>query len=172
MTWLDVLIVVLVLAAAFGGLRTAGGAARGGRLLGLLVGVGIGLALGGQLASFGTDTESAYVYGLVGIVAGLLVGSIVGGFLGGLVSRVLIKAKLTFLDRLFGAVAGAVSALLVVWLVSWLIPALVGPGPLAPATAVVDALGGHSAVVGWVEQVMPDTTDTVRTLVGQARPPG
>lgn len=171
MTLLDVLVLIVVLAAAVGGFRRLGGVARAGSLLGLVVGAGIGAAWGSNLAAWGDTPDSAWSWGLLGIIAGLLLGSTVGGFLGGLVSRVLARAKLSFLDRLVGAVTGAVTALLLMWLVSWVVPALVGPEALAPVSTVVDALGGRSEVLDGVGALLPATTSAARDVVDAARPP-
>lgn len=171
MTLLDVIVLIVVLAAAVGGFRRLGGVARAGRLLGLVVGAGIGAAWGSNLAGYGDSPDSAWLWGLLGIIAGLLLGSLVGGFLGGLVSRVLTRAKLGFLDRVVGAVTGAVTALLVMWLVSWVVPALVGPEAIAPVMTVVDALGGQSRVLGAVGELLPATTSAARDVVDAARPP-
>jgi uncharacterized membrane protein required for colicin V production len=171
MTWLDILVVIVVLAAAVAGLRRVDGVARAGRLLGLVVGAGIGAAWGSNLAGYGDTPDSAWLWGLLGIGAGLLVGSVVGGFLGGLVSRVLSGARLTFLDRIVGAATGAVTALLVMWLVSWVVPAAVGPTALSPVTSVVDALGGQSRVLASVGGLFPATTSAAHDVVDAARPP-
>ncbi|MEQ3550883.1 CvpA family protein [Pseudonocardia nematodicida] len=171
MTLLDVIVLIVVIAAAIGGFRRLGGVARAGRLLGLVVGAGIGAAWGSHLARVGETAGSAWLLGLLGILAGLLVGSVVGGFLGGLVSRLLERAHLSLLDRAVGAIAGAAAALLVMWLVSWVVPAVVGPQALAPVTTLVDALGGHSRVLASVSQVLPSTTAAARDVVDAARPP-
>lgn len=171
MTLLDVLVLIVVLAAAVGGFRRLGGVARAGRLLGLVVGAGIGAAWGSNLSGLGDTPNSAWFYGLLGIVAGLLLGSLVGGFLGALVSRVLARARLSLLDRAVGAVTGAVVALLVMWLVSWVVPAITGPEPLEPVTTVVDALGGQSRVLDSVGELLPATTSAARDVVDAARPP-
>lgn len=171
MTLLDVIVLVVVLAAVLGGFRRLGGVARAGKLLGLVVGAGIGAAWGSHLAGFGATPGSSWLWGLLGILGGLLLGSLAGGFLGGLVSRLLAGARLSFLDRLVGALTGGVTALLVMWLVSWVVPALVDPAALAPATSLVDALGGGSRILGSVGEVLPTTTSAVRDAVDAARPP-
>nr|WP_255426267.1 CvpA family protein [Pseudonocardia sp. C8] len=168
---LDLLVLIVVLAAAVGGFRRLGGVARAGSLLGLVVGAGIGAAWGSNLAGYGDTPDSAWLWGLLGIAAGLVLGSLVGSVLGGLVSRVLARAKLSFVDRLVGAVTGGVTALLVMWLVSWVVPALVSPEALAPVTSVVDALGGRSEIIGSVAEVLPATTSAARDIVDAARPP-
>lgn len=158
MTLLDVIILLIVVAAAIAGFRSFGGAARAGSLLGLLVGAGVCAALGARLAEFGSTPTSRYVLGLVGIFGGLLLGSAVGGWSGGLLSRVLVRGRLGLLDRAIGAVAGAGSALLVMWLLAWIVPALFGSGPLEPVSAVLNPLGGHSSVLAAVGHALPDTT--------------
>lgn len=172
MTLLDVGVLVVVLAALVAGFRRLGGVARAGRLLGLVVGAGVGAAWGSNLAGVGDTPDSSWFYGLLGIIAGLLVGSIVGTFLGALVSRVLAGARLTLLDRAIGALTGAVTAVLVLWLVSWVVPAVTGPEALAPARTVVEALGGHSRILDSVGELLPATTATARDVVDAARPPG
>ncbi|OLM11868.1 CvpA family protein [Pseudonocardia sp. Ae505_Ps2] len=164
MTLLDVIVLIIVLAAAIGGV------ARAGRLLGLVVGAGLGAAWGSNLARYGDTPDSAWLWGLAGVIAGLLLGSLVGGFLGGLVSRVLARGKLSFLDRVVGAVTGAVTALLVIWLVSWVVPAVVSAEALAPVTTVVQSQGG-SRVVDSVSELLPATTSAARDVVDAARPP-
>ncbi|GAA1393471.1 hypothetical protein GCM10009613_39960 [Pseudonocardia kongjuensis] len=171
MTLLDVIVLIVLLAAAVGGFRRLGGVARAGSLLGLVVGAGVGAAWGSQLAGFGATPGSAWLWGLLGILGGLLLGSLVGRFLGGLVSRLLAGARLSFLDRVVGAVTGGVAALLVMWLVSWVVPALVDPAALAPVGSLVDALGGGSRILSSVGEVFPATTSAVRDAVDAARPP-
>ncbi|MEJ8282117.1 CvpA family protein [Pseudonocardia spirodelae] len=170
MTLLDVIVLIVVVAAAVGGFRRLGGVARAGRLLGLVVGAGIGAAWGSNLAGYGDTPDAAWLWGLVGVLAGLLLGSLVGGFLGGLVSRVLARAKLSVLDRVVGAVTGGVTALLVIWLVSWVLPAVVGAQALAPVTTTVESLGG-SRIVDSVTALLPATTSAARDVVDAARPP-
>jgi hypothetical protein len=97
-TVIDVLIVILVIAAAIAGFRRLGGGGRAGSLLGLLVGAGLCTAVGAWLAGLGIDVTSRRV-----------------------------------------------------------LPAIVGPGPLEPVTAVLAALGGHSAVVDAVGHAMPSS---------------
>ncbi|MEV1292697.1 CvpA family protein [Pseudonocardia sp. NPDC049635] len=171
MTLLDVLVLIVVLAAAVGGFGRLGGVARAGSLLGLVVGAGVGAAWGSRLAGFGETPGSAWLWGLLGILGGLLLGSLVGRFLGGLVSRLLTGARLSVLDRAVGAATGGIAALLVMWLVSWVVPALVDPAALAPVTSLVDALGGESRILGSVGEVLPATTSAVRDAVDAARPP-
>lgn len=170
MTLLDVIVLIIVVAAAIGGFRRLGGVARAGRLLGLVVGAGLGAAWGSNLARYGDTPDSAWLWGLVGVIAGLLLGSLVGGFLGGLVSRVLARGKLSFLDRIVGAVTGAVTALLVIWLVSWVVPAVVSAEALAPVMTLAQSLGG-SRIVDSVSELLPATTSAARDVVDAARPP-
>ncbi|BBF99429.1 MULTISPECIES: CvpA family protein [Pseudonocardia] len=171
MTLLDVLVLIVLLAAVVGGFRRLGGVARAGSLLGLVVGAGLGAAWGSQLAGLGGTPGSAWLWGLLGILGGLLLGSLVGRFLGGLISRLLAGARLSFLDRAVGGITGGIAALLVMWLVSWVVPSLVNPAALAPVTSLVESLGGQSRILGSVGEVFPTTTSAVRDAVDAARPP-
>ncbi|MFC4948044.1 hypothetical protein [Pseudonocardia sp. GCM10023141] len=172
MTVLDVIIVLIVLAAAVAGFRSLGGSARAGTLLGLLVGAGLCAAFGARLAALGQSPTAQYALGLVGIIGGLLLGAAIGGWLGRLLSRVLISGRLAVLDRAVGAVAGAASAVLVMWLVAWVVPAVVGAAALEPVAAVLAPLGGHSSLLASVGRVLPDTTSTVTQILDGLHPPG
>lgn len=165
MTWLDVLIVLLLIGAAIGGFRRLGGSGRAGALLGLLVGAGLCAGLGIRLAAFGTDPSNRQVLFWIGVVVGLLLGSVIGGFLGGLLSRILGAARLTIVDRALGALAGVAGALLVLWLLVTVVPVLLGPGPLEPITAVLATLGGHSTFLDAFGNSLPTTSADVQQLL-------
>ncbi|TCK27875.1 CvpA family protein [Pseudonocardia endophytica] len=165
MTWLDVLIVLILIGAAITGFRKLGGSGRAGALLGLLVGAGLCAGFGIRLAAFGTDPSSRQVLFWVGVVAGLLLGSIIGGFLGGLLSRVLAAGRLTIVDRALGALAGVAGALLVLWLLVTVVPVLLGPGPLEPINAVITTLGGHSTFLEAFGNSLPTTAADVQRLL-------
>jgi uncharacterized membrane protein required for colicin V production len=165
MTLIDVFILIIVIAAAVAGFRRLGGSHRAGALLGLLVGAGVCSAFGARLAGLGSDESTRRVLMVIGIVGGLLIGAAVGGFLGGLLTRVLVAGRLGFVDRVIGALAGAASALLVVWLLGAVLPAVIGPGPLEPITALLAPLGGHSAVVDAIGRSLPSTAADVRSVL-------
>lgn len=165
MTWLDVLIVLVLIGAGITGFRRLGGSGRAGALLGLLVGAGLCAGVGIRLAGLGTDPSSRQVLFWVGVVAGLLLGAVIGGFVGGLISRILAAGRLTIVDRALGALAGVAGALLVLWLLVTVVPVLLGPGPLEPVTAVLTTLGGRSTFLEAFGNSLPTTAADVQRLL-------
>lgn len=169
MTLLDVLVVVIVVVAAVAGFRSLGGTARAGRLLGLVVGAGIGAALGPWLAGFASGGPSRTAFLLLGLLLGLLAGAALGGWIGGLLGRAFHRGRLTIVDRVIGAFAGAGGALLVLWLLSW-VPALVlGGAVLEPVALLLDPLGGRSEILAGLGSALPETGRTVRDAVAPLR---
>lgn len=171
MTLLDLLILLVVIAAAVAGFRRLGGSGRAGRLLGLLVGAGVCAGIGSTLAGLGGDPASRGVLFWAGVLGGLVLGGAIGGWLGGLLTRVLVGGRLAVVDRALGALAGAAGALLVLWLLATVVPVLLGPGPLEPVTAVLAPLGGRSAVLGAVGHALPSTSHDVGGLLAPVAAP-
>lgn len=156
LTTLDLLLIAVTgLAAVAGFRRGGGGAARTGRLVGLLLGCAIALPLAGWLAPAGAGPFSTGLLRLGGLVLGLALGAWAGGAVGGLVSRGLWRGKLGFLDRVLGAAAAAGTTVLVVWALATGLPLILGPDALAPVTTALEPLGGHSALVGAVDSALP-----------------
>jgi uncharacterized membrane protein required for colicin V production len=169
-TWLDVVIILVLIGAGITGFRRLGGSGRAGALLGLLVGAGLCAGFGIRLAEFGTDPSSRRVLFWIGVGAGLLLGALIGGFLGGLLSRLLAAGRLTIVDRVLGALAGVAGALLVLWLLVTVVPVLLGPGPLEPIDAVLTTLGGRSTFLEAFGNSLPTTTDDVQRLLAGTPP--
>jgi len=102
---------------------------------------------------------------VVGVVVAVLLGAAIGGWLGGLLTRIIVRSRLSALDLAIGAGAGAGSALLVLWLLATVIPALVGPGPLEPVTAILRPLGGHTAILQAVDTALPAPSRDLNALL-------
>ncbi|MFC5996392.1 hypothetical protein ACFQE5_19495 [Pseudonocardia hispaniensis] len=147
LTVLDLLVIALVLLAAIGGFRRSGGAERTGRLIGLLFGAAIALPLGALFAAAGASPLAQGLLRLAGLVLGLLIGVWAGGLVGGLVSRGLVRGRLGLVDRGLGAVAAAGTTVLVLWVLATAVPLIIGAETLAPVTAALQPLGGHSQLL-------------------------
>lgn len=134
-TWnvLDVVLLVIMVLAAVSGWRTSG-AARVGRLAGLLLGGLLGLAVAGSV----TPVTASSGLRLVIAVAGLLVGAAilggVGGWVGVAVARGLRNLRLGVADRALGAVLSGLLALLACWLLLTIAAAFWPDSGLAAAT--------------------------------------
>ncbi|WP_028931443.1 CvpA family protein [Pseudonocardia asaccharolytica] len=155
LTVLDLLLIALVLLAAAGGFRRSGGAERTGRLIGLLFGAAIALPLAALFAPAGASPLTQGLLRLAGLALGLLIGVWAGGVVGRLVSRGLVRGRLGLVDRVLGAVAAAGTTVLVLWVLATAVPLVVGADTLAPVTAALQPLGGHSQLLDEVGNRLP-----------------
>ncbi|MHA6796333.1 CvpA family protein [Pseudonocardia bannensis] len=168
LTMLDLLFIAVVVLAAVGGFRRSGGAERTGRLAGLLLGIAIALPLAALFAPAGSGPLAQGLLRLAGLALGLLAGLWAGGAVGRLISRGLVRSRLRVVDRTLGAVAAAGTAVLVVWALATAIPLVVGAEALAPVTAALQPLGGHSEVLRAVDARLPLPNRALNEAVGTA----
>lgn len=163
-TLVDVLVVLLVLAAAVRGWqlglsRWALGVA--GLLAGVLAGLWVALALVPAEVSRGTTL--LVVAGFVLVAA--VVGAVVGGALGALAARTLAAAHLDAPDRAAGGLTrGALAALVC----SLLLAGVVALAPAPTASAASDVTAG-SAVLSAISRTAPPL-DEVRCVVSAMLP--
>jgi len=125
---LDVLLLILLLAALLNGYRQ-GGLALAAGVIGAIVGAVLAVfvlpQLAGYLPPFDRDVRSVVMLGIV--LTALLLGQAVGSGLVGGISRRIEAGPFRLIDKLLGMVIGAAEVILVVW---FLAPVLaVGPFP-------------------------------------------
>jgi S1-C subfamily serine protease len=158
--WVDLVLILVVVAAAVHGLRL-GALVQvltfGGFLLGLLLGVVIADAIGSSIHSPGVRTAVALV-----LVLGLaVIVGIAGRIAGGWSYRALQRGHLASVDAILG-VAVAVAAVLVS---SWLLASLLSESRFVWLSSAI----GRSDVLKAVDDVMPpvpDAFDHLQTFLG------
>lgn len=145
--WVDLILLVLLVAGAVAGWRR-GGLGLAGSVAGLVAGLLVGLAVVPLLTDALTGTAWWVVTGLGVLVAGLL-GSGLGGWLGGLLTVVLARLHLGLLDRVAGAVGGLLLAFVLIGIAFSLLSAGPGPGPAGDwlVAARTSALGSAATSV-------------------------
>jgi uncharacterized membrane protein required for colicin V production len=120
MSWIDLVIVVIVLIAGFRG--ESEGALR---QLTRFVGVGAGFIVGTLVApSISTDVTRAAWRPLLAlgiVLVGVIVGSQIGRWVGSFAARSLRALKLGLIDRVAGVVVGVAGALVFCWLAAGLL---------------------------------------------------
>lgn len=146
MSWIDLVIVVIVIAAGFRG-QAQGALRQLARFVGLGVGFIAGTIVAPSLSSH--ITHAAWRPGLaLGIVlAGALAGGLLGEWVGGFAARALHALKLGVVDRVAGAVVGVAGALVGCWLIAGLLGATAWG---SVATGVQ-----QSSILSAMDKVMP-----------------
>ena len=156
MNLVDVLLVVLMLGGASTGFRI-GLAARAVSWFGVLVGLGLSVALVPWVLGFAPDSSPGARL-LIGLTVVLVVTSILSGIgdvIGARLRHHVHATPFGPIDRAAGGVAGALSILLVVW---FLLPSLANtPGPVARQVR-------ESTVISWVQEVAPEPPAASRAL--------
>ena len=158
-TVLDVLLVLLVLAAAVRGWRLGISRVVLG-VGGLLAGLWAGLWAAVHLVPTGLSPAAALSLEVVAVVVGALVGSAVGGAVGVMTARLLSAVHLRLPDRAAGFVARGALALVVCWTL------VAGVAALAPGRAGSDArtLAEGSSVLSLASRATP-TVDRLHQRV-------
>lgn len=150
MNVVDLLAILLLVAAVASGIRT-GGLPQAGGIAGAIGGFGVAVALGPLLVAVVEGYEPLVrALAVLGVILVLVVaGEAIGSGFGRGVARALGRGVLSMLDRAAGAVVGAAQAALVIWLGGGLLAA--GPIPALAAAA--------------------NTSVAVRTVSGYLPPP-
>lgn len=151
---LDIVLVIIMVLAAVGGWRTSG-AARLGRLAGLLLGALLGLAVAAVITpvTAGTGLRLLIAIGLLLLGAAILGG--LGGSVGLAVARGLRHLRLGVADHLLGAVLSGVLTLLICWL---LLTVATVFWPDSGLTAAIDT----SRLIEAVNNGLPDIVGRVQ----------
>jgi uncharacterized membrane protein required for colicin V production len=117
MSWVDLVIVILVILSALRGF-SEGAIRQIFGLVGLLAGFLIGTAIAPSLSTHITHAHWRPVLAIVIILAMSIIGSTLGGLLGSVVARFAHALMLGLFDRITGVVVGALVALVMCWLVA------------------------------------------------------
>jgi len=120
MDMLDVIILVLAVAAGVGGWRL-GFVARAFSWLGLAIGVFVATRIIPVIGSSEEDPQRLLLVGMVLLFAGAIVGQVVGLLLGARLRRVIRSTPIVTADRVGGSAAGVVGVLIGFW---FLLPTL------------------------------------------------
>lgn len=146
MSWVDLIIVILVLLSALRGF--AEGAIRQiFGLVGLLAGFLIGSAIAPSLSTHITHADWRPILAIVIILAMSLIGSTLGGLLGSVVAKFAHALMLGLADRIAGIVVGGLVALVMCWLVAGILSSVTW-GSVASQIQ-------NSAILSAMDSVMP-----------------
>jgi S1-C subfamily serine protease len=160
--WLDVVLVLSVVAFAFSGYRQ-------GFLVGVLAFVGFlgGAVVGAKIAPSlirGLHSQSSRaLVGIVIVFVGASIGQVAASWVGAMIRKRLTWTPIRLVDSVGGAVVSAVSVLLVAW--------LVGTALASSPSETISKEIHHSWVLQKVDKVIPtsvrDLFSTFRRLVAQ-----
>jgi S1-C subfamily serine protease len=157
-SWVDIVVVLLAIAAAISGWRH-GLAVAALSFLGVLGGALLGLKIAPAIVEAFEGTTSKIVVSVLIVVALVALGETLGVYLGrALRDRMRLPAVRT-VDSFFGSILQAITALIVAWLIA--LP-LAGSSQTALASALRD-----SRVLAGVDTVMPDPS----TPIAEVPPP-
>ena len=156
MNWLDLLIILALIGAGFGGYRL-GFVTRAFSWLGIALGLFVALrVLPSILHSRAGIAHTKLFLIALGVLVGCgFLGQLVGLLLGSKVHLALPNERLRHIDEVAGSVVGCIGVLVSVWLFAPLMAAVPG-WPAREART--------SAVAGGVHTVFPDPPDTLNTL--------
>ena len=154
MDMLDVIILVLAVAAGVGGWRL-GFVARAFSWLGLAIGVFVATRIIPVIGSSEEDPQRLLLVGMVLLFAGAIVGQVVGLLLGARLRRVIRSTPIVTADRVGGSAAGVVGVLIGFW---FLLPTL-AQTPQWPAEQTRD-----SRIASFIQDHFPEAPDTTQAL--------
>lgn len=163
MSWLDLIIVIVLIAAVIRGFE-AGFARQVFAVAGFIVGLFLGAWLGGQLQGNASTQEAKSLL----IFSATLVGGFlflgVGEYIGNRVKQHFTLASIDKADRTFGALVSATALLIVVWLSAYVFAS--SPFPTV-ATQVQ-----NSFIVRGLNNVLPEAPDAIAKLGKLVTPNG
>ena len=146
MSWVDIVIIVVVLLAALRGF-SEGAISQVAVFIGLGAGFYLGTAIAPSLSHDFTTGHWRPGVALIIILVITLVGVTIGGIVGRIISRFVSALMLGIIDRVAGVAVGVVAALVLCWLLA---------GLLAGAPwASVDGAIQNSAILSALDHVMP-----------------
>lgn len=146
MSWVDIVIIVVVLLAALRGF-SEGAISQVAMIAGLGAGFYVGTTIAPSLSHDLTKGHSRPDVALVIILVVTLVGVTLGGIVGRLISRFASALMLGLVDRVAGIAVGVVAALVLCWLFAGLLAG-------TPWTSVDSAIQ-NSAILSALDHVMP-----------------
>jgi uncharacterized membrane protein required for colicin V production len=165
MSWVDLVIVIVVLLAALRGFAE-GAISQIAVLIGLGVGFFIGTSIAPSLSVHITKGHWRPAVALAIVLVITIVGVTLGGILGRLISRVVSVLMLGIIDRIAGVAVGVVAALVICWLVAGLVA--------GTPWGSVDSAIQNSSILSALDHVMPPVPSIesqVQTLFRKAGVP-
>jgi len=164
-SWVDIVIVVVVLLAALRGF-SEGAISQIAVIIGLGAGFYLGTAIAPSLSHDFTTGHWRPALALIIILVVTLVGITVGGIVGRIISRFVSVLMLGIIDRVAGVAVGVVAALVLCWLLAGLLA--------GTPWASVDSAIQNSAILSGLDHVMPPVPSIesrVQTLFRKAGVP-
>ena len=158
MNFVDALVIVLLLAAAWSGFRR-GFVNSSIALVGAVGGAIIGVRVAPLLMDHVQDSAAKVAVGVAVVIVGVGIGEIAGATVGRALSERLTWRPARTLDRGLGLIGNTLAVLIVTWMIA--IPLASTPYPWM-ASAV-----RSSSVLGAVDEVMPDSVRDVSTRMRQ-----
>jgi S1-C subfamily serine protease len=152
---LDVVIIVVVLAAVSWGVR-AGFVVQVGTYAGFLGGALLGAFVAGRLASWSSDPASATLLSLGAVAFFGVVLASVGGVLGALAQRGLVRIRLRAVDAALGGIVAAAGTLVTIW--------LLGASLATVPQSGIGAAIQESRVIRWLDHELPPVPDVAARL--------
>ncbi|HEY7816312.1 MAG TPA: CvpA family protein, partial [Nakamurella sp.] len=146
MTVVDLVIVLLLVAAAFSGYRQ-GLITAMLALIGAVIGALVGVKVAPLLADQVTDTAAKVAIGIAVVVVGVGLGELAGQWIGQLLTRQITWRPVIALDHGLGLVGYTIAVLIVAWMVA--VPLAAAPYPWLSSAI------RSSAVLTGVNEVMP-----------------
>lgn len=146
MTVVDLVIVLLLVAAAFSGYRQ-GLITAMLALIGAVIGALVGVKVAPLLADQVTDTAAKVAIGIALVVVGVGLGELAGQWIGQLLTRQITWRPVIALDHGLGLVGYTIAVLIVAWMVA--VPLAAAPYPWLSSAI------RSSAVLTGVNEVMP-----------------
>ena len=158
MNFVDALVIVLLLAAAWSGFRR-GLINSSIALVGAVGGAIIGVRVAPLLMDHVQDSAAKVAVGIAVVIVGVGIGEIAGATVGRALSERLTWRPARTLDRGLGLIGNTIAVLIVTWMIA--IPLASTPYPwMASAMR-------SSSVLGAVDEVMPDSVRDVSTRMRQ-----
>ncbi|MFT3716253.1 MAG: MarP family serine protease [Gordonia sp. (in: high G+C Gram-positive bacteria)] len=145
--WVDLLVVVLAVLAAFSGYRQ-GAAASAMALLGVIIGVVAGVLVVPRVVGGIDDPKLRLLCALLLLVAVVIIGEVSGVVIGRAARSVIHSVRARRIDSVIGAVLQCIALLMAAWLIAI-------PIRSSSAAALASAVDG-SAVIGGVDKVAPN----------------
>jgi len=150
--WVDVVVILLVIAAAVAGFRQ-GFVTAMFTLVTAIAGAVVAIWLAPMLMGLVEDSTAKIAIGIACVIVGVGVGEIAGSTVGRAISRKINWRPAQAVDRTLGLFGNALAVLLVIWLIA--VPLAAVPFPWLSS-----AIRG-SAVLGKVDDVMPSQAQDV-----------
>ena len=158
MNFVDALILVLLLAAAWSGYRR-GFVNSSIALVGAVGGAVVGVRLAPLLMNHVTDSAAKVAVGIAVVIVGVGIGEIAGATVGHALSERLTWRPARTVDHGLGLIGNTIAVLIVTWMIA--IPLASAPYPWMASSV------RSSSVLAAVDNVMPDSVRNVSTRMRQ-----